>query len=96
MNTYYVYILTNRKKGTLYVGVTNNLVRRSFEHKSGFNEGFTKKYEIKYLVYYEIINSIEQAIIREKQIKHWNREWKVRLIEKTNPQREDLFDNIIE
>jgi putative endonuclease len=96
MNTYYVYILTNRKKWTLYVWVTNNLVRRSFEHKSWFNEWFTKKYEIKYLVYYEIINSIEQAIIREKQIKHWNREWKVRLIEKTNPQREDLFDNIIE
>ena len=96
MNTYYVYILANKKWWTLYVWVTNNLLRRSFEHKNWMNDWFTKTYEIKYLVYYEMTNNIEQAIMREKQIKHRNREWKIRLIEKTNPQREDLFNNIIE
>lgn len=96
MNNYYVYILANKKNWILYVWVTNDLIRRVFEHKDWLNEWFTKQYEIKKLVYYEITQDIEQAIIREKQLKHRNRNRKIRLIEKTNPQREDLYVSIVE
>ena len=80
--------------GTLYIGVTNNLVRRVYEHKSGLAEGFTKKYAVKALVYFEVHTDIEAAIAREKQIKKWNRAWKVRLIEERNPNWDDLYNSI--
>ncbi|MEI6425761.1 MAG: GIY-YIG nuclease family protein [Candidatus Absconditabacteria bacterium] len=93
---YYVYILSNKKYGTLYVGVTNNLIRRVFEHKDKFIDGFTKRYSINYLVYYEEYSEIESAIFREKEIKHWNRNWKIRLIEKNNPKWTDLYTTMLE
>jgi putative endonuclease len=74
MKEYYVYILTSKRNGTLYIGVTDNLVRRVYEHKSGLMEGFSKKYSVKTLVYYESTNDIEEAILREKRMKKWNRE----------------------
>ena len=82
---YFVYILASKLGGTLYVGVTNNLVRRVFEHKSDAVEGFTEKYGIHHLVYFEQFDDIENAIRREKRIKKWNRTWKVRLIEESIP-----------
>lgn len=91
--TYYVYILTNKKKGVLYVGVTNNLIRRIYEHKNNLVSGFTKKYHLNKLVHYEITNSVYGAIKREKQLKWWNRQWKVDLIEKTNPEWRDLSED---
>jgi putative endonuclease len=91
----YVYILTNRPNGVLYVGVTNDLVRRAFEHRSGFVEGFTKRYGLKRLVYFETFEDIRTAIQREHNIKHWSRAWKVRMIVATNPDWTDLFDSIV-
>jgi putative endonuclease len=91
---YFVYILASKIGGTLYVGVTNNLVRRVFEHKSSAVEGFTEKYGVHRLVYFEQFDDIENAIQREKRIKKWNRAWKVRLIEETNPNWIDLYPNI--
>ncbi|QQS19088.1 GIY-YIG nuclease family protein [Candidatus Saccharibacteria bacterium] len=90
MNTYYVYILASKPNGTLYIGVTNNLERRLYEHKNTLADGFTKKYGVKQLVYYEEYNSVEAAIIREKQLKKWERAWKVRLIEERNSYWNDL------
>ena len=90
MKTYYVYILANKRNGTLYIGVTNNLVRRIVEHTFGTNEGFTKKYKVRKLVYYEEFFDIRDAIKREKQLKKWNRAWKIRLIESNNSTWEDL------
>jgi putative endonuclease len=90
----YVYILTNRPNGILYVGVTNDLVRRVFEHRSGFVDGFTKRYGLKRLVYFEKFEHIRDAIQREHNIKHWSRAWKVRLIVATNPDWDDLFETI--
>ncbi|HET55300.1 MAG TPA: GIY-YIG nuclease family protein [Ignavibacteria bacterium] len=95
MNQYYLYIMTNKKYGTLYTGVTNDLVRRVSEHKQGVIKGFTKKYNLKMLVYYEIYNDIKEAIKREKAIKKWNRKWKIELIEKMNPDWNDLYNEII-
>jgi len=89
--TFYVYILSSQKNGTLYVGVTNNLMKRIWEHKNKLVDGFTKKYEIHHLVYYEIHDNPESAIQREKQIKKWNRLWKIRLIEEKNPEWKDLY-----
>ncbi len=90
---YYVYILANKKNGTLYIGVTNNIVRRLFEHKNKFNEGFTKRYDINILVYFEMYQYITVAIKREKNMKKWKRQWKIKLIEKDNPEWSDLsFD----
>ena len=83
--SYFVYILASRRNGTLYVGVTNNLKRRIHEHQRGSLEGFTKRYQIHILVYYECTTDIEVAIQREKQLKRWNRAWKIALIEKENP-----------
>ena len=77
---YYVYILASRKNGTMYIGVTSNLVKRMYEHKEGLLEGFTKKYKVKDLVYYEQANDVNEAIIREKQLKKWNHQWKINLI----------------
>ena len=90
IRNYFVYILANKKNGTLYIGVTNNLKRRIFEHKNNLVEGFTKKYDIHILVYYDMTENIESAITREKQFKKWNRDWKIRLIEENNPDWEDL------
>lgn len=90
MNTYYVYILASEKNGTLYIGVTNDLRRRLYEHKQGLVDGFTKQYDVKSLVHFEETGSIDDAIAREKQLKHWNRAWKIELIEKTNPGWRDL------
>lgn len=92
---YYVYILASNKNGTLYIGVTSNLVKRIYEHKNELAEGFTKKYSVHNLVYFEITESVESAIAREKQLKKWNRAWKIRLIEKTNPEWRDLYMEII-
>jgi putative endonuclease len=91
---YYVYILASKIGGTLYIGVTNNLVRRVYEHKSGSVEVFPKKYVVTRLVYFEMHSDVEAAILREKQIKKWNRAWKVRLIEERNPNWDDLYNSI--
>ncbi|MCD4760930.1 GIY-YIG nuclease family protein [bacterium] len=89
---YYVYILVTYKNGTLYVGVTNNLIRRVTQHRDKVNQdSFTAKYNVKRLVYYEVFDYIEDAIFREKQLKKWNRQWKIELIEKSNPEWIDLF-----
>ena len=90
-NQYYIYILANKRNGTLYIGVTSNLIKRVYEHKKNLADGFTKKYNIHKLAYYEITNDIESAIRREKQLKKWNRKWKINLIEKNNPEWIDLY-----
>lgn len=93
--SYYVYIIASKRNGTLYIGVTNNLTKRIFEHKNNLLEGFTQKYQIHRLVYYEETNSISSAIFREKQLKKWNRAWKLKLIEDNNPEWNDLYFNLI-
>ena len=93
--TYCVYILSSQKNGTLYVGITDNLRRRVWENKNNKVDGFTKKYEIHHLVYFEVHNNPESAIMREKQIKKWNRLWKIRLIEEKNPDWKDLYQDIL-
>jgi len=96
MKTYFVYILASKRNGTLYVGMTNDLARRVFEHKSGLIEGFTKKYSIGKLVYFESTNDVNEAILREKRLKKWKRQWKIDLIEKSNPDWRDLSDDFLE
>lgn len=96
MQNSYIYIMTNKPNGTLYVGVTSDLIKRVYEHKNGFVEGFTKKYKTKKLAYFEVLDSIEDAIAREKQLKNWKREWKVALIEKENMEWKDLYDGLVE
>jgi putative endonuclease len=95
MKQYYVYILASKRNGTLYIGVTGNLIKRVYEHKNNTMQGFTERYRIHMLVYYEIHDDITQAITREKQIKKWKRQWKLRLIEKNNPQWNDLYYELI-
>jgi putative endonuclease len=90
----YVYILTNRPNGILYVGVTGDLVRRIFEHRSAFVDGFTKRYGVKRLLYFERFDDIRDAIQREQNIKHWPRAWKIRKIVAMNPDWNDLYDEI--
>ena len=90
MKKYYVYILASKHNGTLYIGVTNDLIRRVYEHKNDLNNGFTKKYGVHRLVYYEQYDEVVNAIQREKQLKKWNRQWKIELIEKENPEWKDL------
>ncbi len=89
--TYYVYILTNKKNGTLYTGVTNDISRRAWEHKEKITKSFTQKYKIDKLVYIEIYNEINDAIARESQLKNWKRDWKIKLIETINPNWDDLY-----
>ena len=89
-----VHILASDRNGTLYVGVTNNIVRRVWEHKSGVADGFTKKYKVHRLVYAEFHDEMLDAIAREKQIKKWRRAWKLELIEQENPEWRDLYDEI--
>jgi len=95
MNQYYLYILASIKNGTLYIGVTNNLLKRVFEHKNDSVDGFTKKYKVHKLIYYEEINDVKVAIQREKQIKKWERQWKINLIEKNNPEWKDLYYDLL-
>ena len=90
-----VYILASKPKGTLYIGVTSNLVQRVWEHKNDVAEGFTKRYHIHDLVWYEVHDSMESAISREKALKKWNRAWKIRLIEEGNPAWLDLYEQIL-
>jgi len=87
-----VYILASKRNGTLYIGVTNNLERRMYEHKNKLIGGFTKKYSVDKLVHYEMTNDVRSAIQREKQLKKWNRKWKLELIEKENPEWKDLSE----
>ena len=94
-HTYWVYILSSHKNGTLYIGVTNNLARRIWEHKHKLVEGFTNTYEVHHLVYYEVHENPESAITREKQIKKWRRLWKLGLIEEKNPTWRDLYMDIL-
>lgn len=91
---YFVYILASKIGGTLYIGVTNNLVRRVYEHKTDAVDGFTKQYSVHRLVYFEQFDDIENAIQREKRLEKWNRAWKIRLIEESNPNWIDLYPNI--
>jgi len=91
---YCVYILASKIGGTLYIGVTNDLVRRIHEHKSDVVAGFTKRYGVYRLVYYEIHSDVEEAIRREKRLKKWNRAWKIQLIEESNPDWQDLYQSI--
>ena len=95
MKTYYVYILASKRNGTLYIGLTNNLMKRVYEHKQGMVKGFTKKYHVDKLVYYEETNDANSAISREKQMKMWKRNWKISLIERTNPEWKDLYNNLL-
>ncbi|HET9679324.1 MAG TPA: GIY-YIG nuclease family protein [Gammaproteobacteria bacterium] len=90
-----VYILANKPKGTLYIGVTSDLVKRIWAHKQNLVDGFTKKYQIHDLVYFEQCEEMLNAIQREKQLKKWNRAWKIRLIEEKNPEWEDLWKEIM-
>ncbi len=92
--TYYVYIAASKRNGTLYVGVTSNLKKRIYEHKEGLVDGFTKKYKVDRLVYFEMTNDVNSAIQREKQMKKWKREWKIKLIEKENSCWRDLYYNL--
>ena len=93
-HTYFLYILSSRKNGTLYVGVTNDLLRRVQEHREGLVPGFTKKYDVKLLVYYEVFGDISEAIAREKRAKRWLRRWKLDLIEQQNPNWQDLWPEL--
>jgi putative endonuclease len=90
-----VYILSSKRHGTLYIGVTSDLVKRVWEHKNDLVEGFAKKYNVHNLVYFELHGNMENAITREKQLKKWNRAWKVELIEKNNPAWRDLWSEIV-
>ena len=97
MNTksYFVYILASKRNGTLYIGVTSNLLKRVDQHKNNLAEGFTAKYGVHQLMYYQRYRNVNDAIKREKQMKKWNRKWKIELIEKANPEWLDLFDGLV-
>ena len=90
----YVYIISNRRNGTLYTGVTSNLPKRIWQHREGIIEGFSSRYDLKMLVWFELHTNMEAAILREKVIKKWNRQWKVRLIEQHNADWRDLWADI--
>ena len=90
----YVYILASEPYGTLYIGVTSNLIKRAWQHREGVVDGFSKQYGVKLLVWFEVHSEILEAIKREKQIKKWNRDWKVNLIQGMNPDWRDLYDEI--
>ena len=93
IHQYYVYILASKRNGTLYIGVTNDLETRVLQHKQKTNEGFTSKYDVTHLVYFESFQYIEDAIKREKQLKKWNRQWKINLIEEENKDWKDLSED---
>ena len=89
-----VYILASERNGTLYIGMTSDLVKRVWEHKNNLVEGFTKRYNVHYLVWYELHESMRSSIEREKKMKEWKRAWKIKLIEENNPNWNDLYDSI--
>jgi putative endonuclease len=91
----YVYILTNQRNGTLYTGVTSNLIQRSWQHRNSLQSGFSNRYKVKQLVWYEVHDSITSAIQREKQLKKWYRVWKLKLIEDFNPHWNDLYETLL-
>ena len=91
---YFVYILTSKRNGTLYIGVTNNLLKRVYQHKERLVPGFTRKYNVHVLMYYEKYSDIYSAIEREKRLKKWNRQWKINLIESVNPNWKDLYNGL--
>ncbi|MDD2565728.1 MAG: GIY-YIG nuclease family protein [Candidatus Gracilibacteria bacterium] len=95
MNQYYTYILASSKNGTLYIGVTSDLLKRVYEHKNGIYKGFSSKYGICNLVHFEVFSDIRDAIEREKRLKKWNRNWKLELIESNNPEWKDLYDELL-
>jgi putative endonuclease len=90
-----VYILTSNKNNVLYIGVTSDLIKRVWQHKNGSFKGFSKKYNVSKLVYFEQHQSMEEAIVREKQLKYWKRDWKERIIEENNPEWHDLYDQLL-
>jgi putative endonuclease len=92
---YFVYLMASKKKDTLYAGVTNNLIRRVYEHKNGLADGFTSRYAVHSLVWFESTPSIQAAIEREKQLKNWKRDWKIALIETSNADWTDLYDTLL-
>jgi len=94
LRNFYVYILASKRNGTLYIGITNDLLRRVYEHKNKLVKGFTEKYRVDKLVYYEYTDNVLSAIEREKKLKKWNRKWKIRLIESFNPEWKDLYQEI--
>ena len=96
MNSYYVYIITNADNNVLYIGVTNDLARRIYEHKNHLIKGFSDKYNLNKLVFFEQTTDIESAINREKQLKNWHREWKQNLIAEQNPYWKDLYEEIVD
>ena len=93
---YYVYLLTNQSNHVLYIGVINDLVRRMYEHRDKLADGFTKKYNVNKLVYFEETDDINSALSREKQLKNWHRDWKINLITEANPQWKDLGEDIVD
>lgn len=95
MKSYFVYILTNNTNNVLYIGVTNNLIKRVWEHKNSFVKSFTSKYKVNKLVYFETFQSIHEAITREKQLKNWHRDWKINLIKKENENFKDLYEELL-
>lgn len=95
MKNGYVYILTNKNNGVLYIGVTSDIIKRVYEHKNKFVDSFSKKYNLNKLVYFEVYENIEEAIIREKQLKKWNRAWKDRIINTINSDWVDLYDKLL-
>ena len=90
-----VYLLATGKRGTLYIGVTSNLVARTWQHREHLVDGFTKRYDVTMLAWYELHGTMESAILREKQLKKWNREWKLRLVQESNPEWRDLWGDIV-
>jgi putative endonuclease len=94
MKVFYVYILASKKRGTLYIGVTNDIARRIYEHRTGATDSFTRRYGVFRLVYFETFPTAVEAIRREKMLKRWNRQWKIELIEKDNPEWFDLYRSL--
>ena len=92
---YFVYIMASQRHGTLYIGVTNNLIRRVYEHREKITPGFTFKYNVNRLVWFDQTDGIEAAIQHEKRLKHWQRAWKIEMIEKANPHWEDLYSSLL-
>lgn len=95
MRIFYIYIMASQRNGTIYIGVTNNLIKRAYQHRNGLIEGFTKEYKVNRLVYFEEYSDIREALPREKQLKRWKRSWKLELIEKNNPTWRDLYDDLL-
>ncbi|NOS98325.1 MAG: GIY-YIG nuclease family protein [Methylotenera sp.] len=93
--SYYVYIMANKPNGVVYIGVTNDLIRRVYEHKHHLAKGFTEQYNLDKLVWFEQTEDVTSAIAKEKQLKNWHRQWKINLIEKDNPNWQDLYNEIV-